>query len=178
MTLINNQWLGSQYNLRMYHKDALDDRSKILLCNAWNDLNHFEIRLVMRYEGIAKIFKEHIGEGLVFSPDSEKFHAYLAELEWVYIIERIGIPGTCGFMTVTKDRQILSLFIDGFYRNKGLGRYLINKHMEIFGGSVSLQCFKHNDDAKRFYEKQGFKITHEANHRDNSQLYHTMVLTV
>lgn len=178
MSRPNDQWLSSYYKLRMYHKNALDERSKLLLCNAWNDLNQHEMKLVMRHEGVAKIFKEHMGSGLVLTPDSEKFHAYLADLEWVYIIERIGIPGICGFMAVTGDRQILSLFITDFYRKNGLGRYLIFNHIEIFGGSVSLQCFKFNQNALKFYSNLGFLSSYTAKEEDNSDLYHTLVLTV
>jgi len=174
----NNQWLGSYYKVRMFHKDALCERTKQSLCNAWNDLTKHEMRLVLRHEAIAKVFAQHVGEHTSFGRDSEKFHAYLADVEWVYIIERIGVPGVGAFMAVTKDQQILSLFVAPPYRGKKLGTYLINNHLEIFGKPVSLQCFKFNELALKFYSFIGFKASYVASRENNGDLYDTLVRTV
>lgn len=173
---INNLWIDSSFKLRMFHKDALSDRTKQLLCNAWNDLTRYEMRLVMRHESIAKVFAQHVGDHKPFGLGSEKFHAYLADIEWVYIIERVGsLPGVCAFMAVTKDQQVLSLFVDPGYRGRSFGAYLIRNHLEIFGKSISLQCFKFNEVAISFYNKLGFKSSYRACRDDNNDLYDTLV---
>lgn len=174
--MLNNHWIASYHKVRMFHISAIDEDMLKKLNHTWNELISYEMGLVREDPELSKVVAQHTGV-INYDVTSDKFIAYLKDLEWVYIIERIGSPGAAAFMAVTGDKQIASLFVRRNYRGAGLGTYLIFNHLEVFGGSVSLQCFKLNHGALRFYQARGFKFGYECKKEIPTDLYHTLVLS-
>lgn len=179
--MFNKHTLNSGYRVRMFHVNALNDSTKEQLCRMWNELCKEEIKMVLQNETTAIILRDHVKEDMLFSVDSDKFNAYLAELEWIYILGTEALHPVLtdiGFMTVTKDRQILSLWVNRFLRGLGLAKYLVSNHLEIFNTDVSLQCFKNNQHALEFYKSLGFTPSYTPNPEAAGDLYYTLVKKV
>jgi putative acetyltransferase len=67
-----------------------------------------------------------------------------------------GAPS--GFCLVT-ERHIDMLFVDPDRTGQGIGTALL-RHAEA-GGAVTLECFRDNRAARRFYEANGWRVTAE-----------------
>ena len=58
---------------------------------------------------------------------------------------------------VSDNTTILNFCVDEEYRNKGIGKSLIEKVLEISVGIITLEVRVSNLNAINFYEKRGFK---------------------
>lgn len=62
-----------------------------------------------------------------------------------------------GYAIGDKERRIIvSIAVDPHYRNRGIGRTLLENILKEMNGTVYLQVRKSNKDAIRFYIKMGF----------------------
>lgn len=61
-------------------------------------------------------------------------------------------------MIAYNKREISQLYIHIDYQGIGIGQTLLNKVKEQSSGRLTLYTFEVNQNAQRFYEKNGFKI--------------------
>lgn len=61
-------------------------------------------------------------------------------------------------MIAYNEREISQLYIHIDYQGFGIGQTLLDKAKEQSSGRLSLYTFEVNENARRFYEKNGFKI--------------------
>ncbi|WP_223587560.1 GNAT family N-acetyltransferase [Neobacillus bataviensis] len=61
-------------------------------------------------------------------------------------------------MIAYNEREISQLYIHYDYQGIGIGQTLLDKVKEQSSGSLTLYTFEVNENAQRFYEKNGFKI--------------------
>jgi ribosomal protein S18 acetylase RimI-like enzyme len=61
-------------------------------------------------------------------------------------------------MIAYNEREISQLYIHNDYQGMGIGQTLLDKVKEQSSGSLTLYTFELNENAQRFYEKNGFKI--------------------
>ena len=67
-----------------------------------------------------------------------------------------------GFMALGADRTITGLYVDGRYRNQGIGHLLVEKAKSEFHDLIQLWTFQKNSSAQRFYKREGFEIIHQT----------------
>lgn len=65
-----------------------------------------------------------------------------------------------GFISIIDDKYIGALFVDPVYQNQRIGLKLINYVKKIYP-ELSLKVYIKNENALRFYKKNGFKIIAE-----------------
>ncbi|OIK10824.1 GNAT family N-acetyltransferase [Bacillus sp. MUM 116] len=61
-------------------------------------------------------------------------------------------------MIAYNEREISQLYIHIDYQGIGIGQTLLDKVKEQSSGRLTLYTFEVNENAQRFYEKNGFKI--------------------
>ncbi|MDN3015545.1 GNAT family N-acetyltransferase [Paenibacillus sp. BSR1-1] len=61
-------------------------------------------------------------------------------------------------MIAYNEREISQLYIHNDYQGIGIGQTLLDKVKEQSCGRLTLYTFEVNENAQRFYEKNGFKI--------------------
>ncbi|WP_066309545.1 GNAT family N-acetyltransferase [Bacillus sp. FJAT-29814] len=61
-------------------------------------------------------------------------------------------------MIAYNEREISQLYIHTGYQGMGIGQTLLDKVKEQSSGRLTLYTFEVNENAQRFYEKNGFKI--------------------
>lgn len=74
-----------------------------------------------------------------------------------YRIELVLVDDKVVGMIAYNDREISQLYIHIDYQGMGLGQILLDKVKEQASGKLTLYTFEINENAKRFYEKNGFK---------------------
>ena len=67
-----------------------------------------------------------------------------------------------GFMALGADHTITALYVDGQYRNQGIGHLLVEKAKSEFSDFVQLWTFQKNATAQQFYKREGFEIIHQT----------------
>ncbi|SCW78612.1 putative acetyltransferase [Paenibacillus tianmuensis] len=82
---------------------------------------------------------------------------YLPKADTV-VIEEDG--RVAGFVSMVDD-YMAALFIDSRHQKKGLGKQLL-AHVKQDRTAIRLQVYRQNEQAVRFYEKQGFRIEEET----------------
>lgn len=64
-----------------------------------------------------------------------------------------------GFIGLT-DNYVAGIFVDKNMQSKGIGKRLLG-YVKLIKDSLTLQVYKKNERAVRFYEREGFKIQYE-----------------
>lgn len=64
-----------------------------------------------------------------------------------------------GFIGLT-DNYVAGIFVDENMQSKGIGKQLLC-YVKLIKDSLTLQVYKKNERAVRFYEREGFKIQYE-----------------
>ncbi|GLQ54673.1 GNAT family N-acetyltransferase [Devosia nitrariae] len=72
----------------------------------------------------------------------------------VFVAERHGAVGA--FLALSDQNFVTALYADGRSRGLGLGTLLIDRAKQIRPDGLSLWTFVANEDAQRFYRRQGF----------------------
>ena len=65
-----------------------------------------------------------------------------------------------GFIAISRDDShgwIDHVYLDPSTVGMGLGSLLLRKAMSLLGGPIRLYSFQQNEDARRFYRRQGFR---------------------
>ena len=102
-------------------------------------------------------FRSILSEEILAARDAAFFaDRFEASLDRLRVAHRNG--RVVGFCLVT-DGHIDMLFVDPESIGTGAGRALLRDAER--GGATSLECFRDNHPARRFYEKQGWTIERE-----------------
>ncbi|MEI6560172.1 MAG: GNAT family N-acetyltransferase [Rhodospirillaceae bacterium] len=98
-------------------------------------------------------------------PDRFRLQDYYASVvgEEVWVAEAGG--DVVGFISAAlPDNVIQNLFVDAGWRNRGIGRDLLNCALSHLGRVVHLRCSARNHAARGFYRRNGWvEIESEAN---------------
>ena len=78
-----------------------------------------------------------------------------------------------GFISISDDSFIGTLFVDSAYQGQEIGQALINTAINQYK-LLSLAVYKDNVNSIRFYEKQGFKIMCEQLNEDSGYIEYIM----
>jgi len=155
----NTRYLNSHWQLRMYHRDAVDSKTLPHIRYMWDELAKEELAMVTQDKTIAVLFQEQIAKSKIPGFLDEKFQEYLKLVDFFYVLEYNYQPH--GFMAVT-DEQLLSLWVNSPHRGSGKGTYMINNHREVFNRPLELQCYRDNQPALKFYKARGFEPVDET----------------
>ena len=71
------------------------------------------------------------------------------------------------------DNHIEGIFVNSNYQGKGIGTDLLNKAKEI-KQQLTLNVYKKNSKAIKFYQKNAFKITEENIDEENDEVEYIM----
>lgn len=117
-----------------------------------------------------RVFRPLLGNADLSAFDAAHFARRFADsLPRIRVAEHAGRPG--GFCLLT-DGTIDILFVERGSRNAGLGAVLL-RDAEAFGAR-RLECFAANEAARRFYEREGWRIDAEYR-RDFAGASHSFV---
>lgn len=73
----------------------------------------------------------------------------------VLVAEADGV--VVGFVSASSmDRVVRNVFVDESWRNRGIGRFLLDHALRRMEGPVSLSCSAKNQAACAFYERSGW----------------------
>ena len=75
-----------------------------------------------------------------------------------YQIDVVLIDDKVVGMIAYNEREISQLYIHTDYQGFGIGQTLLDKAKEQSSGKLTLYTFEVNENARRFYEKNGFNI--------------------
>ncbi|RDI61794.1 GNAT family N-acetyltransferase [Microvirga subterranea] len=102
-------------------------------------------------------FKDLLEEEVLASRDA----AYFAErfsASWKRMLVALAGEDPIGFLLMT-DGHIDMLFIDPHTTGQGAGALLLEKAEAL--GARSLECFRGNQGARRFYERHGWRVARD-----------------
>jgi GNAT superfamily N-acetyltransferase len=85
----------------------------------------------------------------------------------VWMAEARGHP--VGFMALMPPDHIAHLYIAAGHRGKGLGARFVDLARRRFPAGLQLWTFQENDEAQRFYEREGFVPVEWADDRDEDR---------
>jgi putative acetyltransferase len=91
------------------------------------------------------------------SRDAEFFAERFAS-SWERVLVAVSESGIAGFLLIT-DGHIDMLFMDPDASGKGGGSLLLKEAEQR--GARSLECFRDNHEARRFYEHHGWRVERE-----------------
>ena len=74
-----------------------------------------------------------------------------------------------GFMALMPPDQIAHLYIAAGHRGKGLGARFVDLARRRFPQGLQLWTFRDNEEARRFYEREGFVPVEWADDRDEDR---------
>ncbi|WP_058305963.1 GNAT family N-acetyltransferase [Gracilibacillus massiliensis] len=78
-----------------------------------------------------------------------------------------------GFIGMT-DVYIAGLFVEYAFQKQGIGKALL-AYVKQLSDELTVNVYKENEQAVRFYLKNGFRITEEANEAETGAIEYTMV---
>jgi putative acetyltransferase len=102
-------------------------------------------------------FRGILEEEVLASRDAAFFADRFAA-SWGRMLVALSEDEPVGFLLMT-DGHIDMLFMDPVASGKGGGLLLLNEAEAL--GAKSLECFRDNQDARRFYERHGWRIERE-----------------
>ncbi len=73
-------------------------------------------------------------------------------------------------MIAFNEKEISQLYIHMDYQGMGIGQALLNEAKAKSSGSLTLYTFEINENAQRFYEKNGFKIIGRGHENEENLL--------
>lgn len=98
-------------------------------------------------------------------------YLYIDQTEtWIYEVENKLI----GFVSMV-EKDVAALFVDPLEHRKGIGHQLLN-HVFQTREFLTVDVFKENEMAVKFYYKYGFKLVKEKMHEETGHLLFEMVL--
>lgn len=99
----------------------------------------------------------------------EAVKSALPSAEIYVYVHRDRIAGFIG----TNEKHIEGIFVDRADRNRGIGTALLNQVMNE-KADLTLNVYKKNANAIRFYEKNGFTVTKESIDEETGETEYTM----
>lgn len=88
----------------------------------------------------------------------------------IYVYDDNGIKGFAGL----KDNYIAGIFVDKTSRDQGIGKQLLD-HLKGNHQELTLEVYKKNDRAEKFYEANGFKIEVVGTDTENDEPEYQMI---
>jgi putative acetyltransferase len=127
---------------------------------------------------IAELFRRVRAAKLPYLPvlhtpaeDVAFFGGHVMETCTVLVAEAGGIVGFIAY----REGWIDHLYVDAAFHGKGIGSALLRKAQES-EPALSLWAFQRNGEARRFYERKGFRVVRETDGRDNEEREPDMLL--
>jgi putative acetyltransferase len=74
-----------------------------------------------------------------------------------------------GYLSMADDGMIQALYLAPHARGQGIGRQLLDRARELCPRQLELTVFEPNVDAKRFYEREGFREVPEGRRDDTEE---------
>ncbi|MCQ2105331.1 MAG: ribosomal protein S18-alanine N-acetyltransferase [Fibrobacter sp.] len=107
-----------------------------------------------------------IQNALAFQEWNEKQFASEIKASYAYcIVDELGegnIAGYAIFHLMGSDSELLSIAVDASLQRSGIGEKLLKAGLENLDLAAGDACFlevkEHNEKARKFYEKHGFKL--------------------
>lgn len=119
----------------------------------------------MNYRRIFHDDKVSFGEMQVF-PLAKDYIANPEKLENIWVYDDEFVKG----MIHIEGNQIIELYVDSFFQNKGIGARLIEFAIQMFDVS-KLYVLEKNSSAIRFYQRHGFSLTQERKLEEGTTEY-------
>ncbi|MER2154023.1 MAG: GNAT family N-acetyltransferase [Solibacillus sp.] len=85
-----------------------------------------------------------------------------------YQIDIVLIDDKVVGMIAYNDREISQLYIHIDYQGFGIGQILLDNAKELSSGKLTLYTFEVNENARRFYEKNGFRIRSKGHEKEEN----------
>ena len=85
-----------------------------------------------------------------------------------YQIDIVLIDDKVVGMIAYNDREISQLYIHIDYQGFGMGQILLDNAKELSSGKLTLYTFEVNENARRFYEKNGFRIRSKGHENEEN----------
>ena len=79
----------------------------------------------------------------------------------VYVVDQAN--RVVGMVAVSDDAYVTALYVSARHRGMCLGKALLDRAKNIFPDNLNLWTFVSNFDARRFYEREGFKEVRRTN---------------
>lgn len=102
-------------------------------------------------------FRSILEEAVLAQRDAAFFATRFAS-SWESMVVALSGEAPVGFLLIT-DGHIDMLFMDPEARGRGAGALLLRR-AEVLGAN-SLECFRDNHPARRFYERHGWRLDRE-----------------
>ena len=109
----------------------------------------------MNYRKIFQDDKVSFGEMQVF-PLAQEYIANPERLTNIWVYDDEFVKG----MLHIEEKEIIELYVDSFFQNKGIGTKLMEFAIRTFDVS-NLFVLEKNSNAIRFYQRHGFSLTQE-----------------
>lgn len=119
----------------------------------------------MNYRRIFHDDKVSFGEMQVF-PLAKDYIANPEKLENIWVYDDEFVKG----MLHIEGNEIIELYVDSFFQNKGIGARLIEFAIQMFDVS-KLYVLEKNSSAIRFYQRHGFSMTQERKLEEGTTEY-------
>jgi putative acetyltransferase len=100
----------------------------------------------------------HILDAAALASRGQSFFEERFSATWRDVVVAVAGDALVGFILV-KDRHIDMLFLDPSSRGKGIGATLLEQAERQ--GAETLECFRDNHEARRFYERHGWRVEKE-----------------
>jgi putative acetyltransferase len=102
-------------------------------------------------------FRTILEKEVLASRDTAFFNERFSAV-WQHMLVACSPESLTGFLLMT-DSHIDMLFMDPEKSGKGGGALLLQEAERL--GAKSLECFRDNQGARRFYERQGWRVARE-----------------
>lgn len=109
----------------------------------------------MNYREIFHNDKISFGEMQVY-PLAQDYISNPEKLEHIWVYDDEFVKG----MIHIENSELIELYVDSFFQNKGIGAKLIEFAIQTFH-IQTLFVLEKNSGAIRFYQRHGFSLTHE-----------------
>ena len=117
-----------------------------------------EILIFTKRINYRKIFQDDkvsFGEMQVF-PLAQDYITNSDKLTNIWVYDDEFVKG----MLHIEEKEVIELYVDSFFQNKGIGAYLLEFAIRTFDVS-NLFVLEKNSNAIRFYQRHGFSLTQE-----------------
>ncbi|MDE6128555.1 MAG: GNAT family N-acetyltransferase [Lachnospiraceae bacterium] len=119
----------------------------------------------MHYREIFHNDKVSFGEMQVY-PLAQDYIANPEKLENIWVYDDGFVKG----MFHIEGRELIELYVDSFFQNKGIGANLVEFAIQMFN-IQNLFVLEKNIRAIRFYQRHGFSLTHERQLEEGTTEY-------
>ncbi len=119
----------------------------------------------INYREIFHDDKISFGEMQVY-PLAQDYMSNPEKLENIWVYDDEFVKG----MIRIEGRELIELYVDSFFQNKGIGAKLIEFAIQTFNVK-NLFVLEKNIGAIRFYQRHGFSLTHERKVEEGTTEY-------